>query len=120
MGYSTSVTKSYVYLTNGSAYMPLTSGKLLGVKVIPSPTAASSEIRSWTVKISSVSFGGVQLIVSGNGPGIFTAPGAVNAPIVSQRCDLQVKTGVSINLQIKSNNQISVTPYFTVIGVFAA
>jgi hypothetical protein len=117
MATSVSVATTLAAMT-GSPYSPLTSGRLIQVKLNATGDAATALIENVTVKLSCPKWGGVDLYVAIAGAGIRTAP-AFPIPIGVQNCDLQVVTGVDIKLEIKNETgDTPVTPRYQVIGVF--
>ncbi len=116
MGTSQSVTKTYVAMT-GSPYSPLTDGKLVTVKLLACGDAATSLIEGVQVKVECPLWG-VPLTVATVGAGLRTVP-QLPIPVGVQNCDLQVRTGVQITVQIKNvTADTPVTPQYVVIGVF--
>lgn len=104
--------------TPGSPYTPLVSGRLLQVKVNVNGDAVTSLIENVTVKLTSSTFGAVPLYVVVNGANIRTAP-AFPLAVGIQNCDLDVKTGVPIVIEVMHvTGATPVTPQIQVIGVF--
>ncbi|MEE9403117.1 MAG: hypothetical protein V3V47_07970 [Desulfobacteria bacterium] len=102
----------------GSPYSPIVSGRLLQVKVHVNGDAVTSLIENVTVKLTSSTFGAVPLYVSVNGGQIRTAP-AFPLRTGIQNCDLDVKVGVPIVIEIMHvTGATPVTPQIQVIGVF--
>lgn len=102
----------------GSPYSPLKSGKLIGVRLAAAGDAVTSLIELVAVKLTSTSFGGVALWINLVGGNIRTAP-AFPIPIAIQACDLEVKTGVRITLEIiNQTGATPITPQYQVIGIF--
>lgn len=104
--------------TPGSPYTPLVSGRLLQVKVNVTGDAVTSLIENVTVKLTSSTFGAVPLYIAVAGANIRTAP-AFPIAIGIQNCDLDVRTGVPIVIEIMHvTGATPVTPRIQVIGVF--
>lgn len=102
----------------GSPYTPLVSGRLLQVKVNVTGDAVTSLIENVTVKITSASFGTLPVYVAVAGANIRTAS-AFPLAIGIQNCDLDVRTGVPIVIEIMHvTGATPVTPRIQVIGVF--
>lgn len=117
LGYTTGVATTFTAIT-GSPYSPLKDGRLLQVRLAVAAGAATALMEIVVVKISSVSFGGVELFVAIAGGGIRTAP-AVPIPLGIQDCDLPVHTGVKLTIEYKHISATTpVTPEIEVIGVF--
>ncbi len=117
MATSTSVATTLTAMT-GSPYAPLENGRLIGVRLVMAGDAVTSLIENVSVKLSCTSFKGVDLWVSGAGANIRTAP-AFPIPVAIQACDLEVKTGVNIKVEVVSRTGATpVTPQYQVIGIF--
>lgn len=117
MATSTSVATTMTAMT-GSPYSPLKNGRLRQVIVTIAGDAVTSLIEAGHIAIKSVSFGGVELHVPFSGANIRTAP-AFPIPTVILDCDLEVKTGVKVTLEIiHETGATPVTPRFAVYGVF--
>lgn len=103
--------------TPGSPYSPLTTGRLIQVKIHVGGDAVTSLTELVTVKLESSKWA-VPLHVTANGAGIRTAP-AFPIPTGVQNCDLPVQTGVDITVKILHVTlDTPVTPQIQVIGVF--
>lgn len=117
MGTSVSVTTTLAAMT-GSPYSPLTDGRLRQVILTCSGDAATALIEGGHVELTATSFAGVEVHVPFAGAGIRTAP-AFPIPITIVDCDVPVKTGVTIKLQIiNETGDTPVTPRYAVFGVF--
>ena len=117
LGLSESVTTTY---TTANTYSPLTNGRLIGVRLYACGDSASSKIEGVEVRLEAVSFGGVPVTVMAAGAGIRTAP-AQAIPVGSVNCDLPVRTGVNITVQIRNvTDDTPVTPQYMILGIFQA
>ena len=104
--------------TPGSPYTPLVSGRIIQIKVNVTGDAVTSLIENVTVKITSATFGTLPIHVAVAGANIRTAP-ANPLAIGVQNCDLPVRTGVPIVIEIAHvTGATPVTPQIQVIGVF--
>lgn len=104
--------------TPGSPYTPLVAGRLIQVKVNVNGDAVTSLVENVTVRIKSSSFGTLPLHIVVNAGNIRTAP-AFPIPVGIQNCDLPVKIGVPITIEIMHvTGATPVTPQIQVIGVF--
>lgn len=116
MGTSVSVTTADVEMT-GSPYTPAKDGRLVQVKLGASGDAATALIENVTVTLTSPLWG-VPLVVTVEGAGIRTAD-AAPIPKGVQNCDLPVKTGNKIKVELKNvTGDTPVTPRYQLIGVF--
>ena len=116
MGYSDSVLTTLVEVT-GSPYTPMKDGRLVQVKLGASGDAVTSLIENVTVVLTSPLWG-VPLYVTLEGANIRTA---TTPPIPKgvQNCDLPVKTGNKIKIEIMNRTGATpVTPRYQLIGVF--
>ena len=117
LGLSESVTTTY---STANTYSPLTNGRLIGVRLYACGDAVSSVIEGVEVRIESVSFGGVPVTVMAVGGGIRTAP-AQPIPVGSVNCDLPIRTGVNLTVQIRNvTDDTPVTPQYMILGIFQA
>ena len=117
LGLSESVTTTYA---TANTYSPLTNGRLIGVRLYACGDAATSLIEGVEVRIESVSFGGVPVTVMAVGGGIRTAP-AQPIPVGSVNCDLPIRTGVNLTVQIRNvTDDTPVTPQYMILGIFQA
>ena len=104
----------------GSPYKPLTSGRLIQVKVNVAGDAVTSLIENVTVKLECAGLWAVPLYVSVVGGGLRTAPAIPIGPGI-QNCDLKVVAGKDITIQVMHvTGATPVTPRIQVIGVFEA
>jgi hypothetical protein len=118
MAYSTSVATTLTAMT-GSPYSPLADGRLIQVKLGASGDAVTTLIENVTVKLSCPLWG-VDLYVSLEGANLRTAP-AFPIPKGVQNCDLPVKTGNRITIEVMNRTGATpVTPRYQLIGVFEA
>lgn len=102
----------------GSPYSPLVNGRLIQVKLNLSGDAVTTLIENVTVRLKSASFGTLPVHITGSGNNLRTAP-TTRIPITVQNCDLPVKTGVPITIEIMHvTGATPVTPRLQVIGVF--
>jgi hypothetical protein len=116
MAISTSTATSYVDMA-GSPYTPKGTGILRAVKLVLAGDAATSLIENVTVKMSCQAWG-VDLVISGAGGGVRTAP-AVPIPPVVQECALPVSAANPIQIQVKHyTGATPVTPRIQVLGAF--
>jgi len=116
MGYSVSVTTSFVEMT-GSPYTPLKTGRLIQVKLGASGDAVTTLIENVTVKLTSPLWG-VPLYVTVEGNNLRTA---TTPPIPKgvQNCDLPVQLGSKITIEVMNRTGATpVTPRYQLIGVF--
>lgn len=104
--------------TPGSPYTPLVNGRLIQVKVNVTGDAVTSLLENVTVKLTSATFGTLPIHVAVAGAQIRTAP-AFPLAIGVQNCDLPVRTGVPIIIEVAHvTGATPVTPRIQVIGVF--
>ena len=111
--------KTYVAMT-GSPFAPLTNGRLVQLKLILYGSAVTALIEGVTILAECPAWGGVPVTISGAGARLRTAP-AFPIEVIVQNCDVPIKTGVNITLQIKNvTADTPVTVEATLIGVFEA
>lgn len=116
MATSVSVTTAYVAMT-GSPYTPAKDGRLIQVKLGASGDAVTTLIENVTVQLTSPLWG-VPLVVTLEGGNLRTAPSHI-IPKGVQNCDLPVKTGNKITIELKNvTGATPVTPRYQLIGVF--
>lgn len=117
MGTSTSVAKTLTAMT-GSPFSPLVDGRLKQVIVAVGAGAATALIETGRIRLTSTSFGSLPLDIPFAGGGLRTAPAFPIALFVVD-CDLPVKTGVTITVQVQNiTADTPVTPEYQVYGVF--
>ena len=116
--YTGTTTGSYQTMT-GSPYSPLASGRLKKVILCVGGSAATALVDGTvTVKLESVSFGGVPVVISTVGAGLQTAP-AHAPPPMELDCDVAIAVGTPINCSIlMDTGSTPVTPRIRVLGVF--
>lgn len=108
--------KTLVAMT-GSPYSPLADGRLIQLKLVVYGSAATALIEGIEA-VATCPLWGVPVSVATAGAGIRTALCAVVPPGI-QNCDVPVKTGVQITLQIKNiTADTPVTVEAVLIGVF--
>ena len=117
IGSSTSTSTSYAEIP-GSPYSPKVNGRLVQLRVHLSNTDANSKMEGFIVKAESVSFGGIEVHVAGQGNGAHTAP-AMNVPTAVINCDVPVKVGVTVKVSIIWT-VTPTTPVVRIVGVFQA
>jgi len=100
----------------GSPYAPLVNGRLKKLIVTLGHTTVASTIEGGYIKLSSPSFGGVDMYVPFKGGGIATV-GVSGGLQFETECDLLVKTGVGLVCVI-AHDAIPVTPIISLYGVF--
>lgn len=109
---------TYVAMT-GSPYSPLTNGRLIQLKLIVYGSAATALIEGLVAKVECPLWG-VPVTVGTAGGGIRTAT-CPPIPTGIQNCDVPVKTGVDLKIEIKNvTADTPVTVEATLIGVFEA
>ena len=117
LGLSESVSTTY---STANTYSPLTNGRLIGVRLYACGDDAASLIEGVEVRLESVSFGGVPVTVMTAGAGIRTAP-AVPIPVGSVNCDLPVRTGINITVQLRNvTDDTPVQTQYMILGIFQA
>lgn len=108
--------KTLVAMT-GSPYSPLTDGRLIQLILVVYGSAVTALIEGLVARAECVLWG-VPVTVALAGPGLRTAP-AFPIPVGKQNCDVPVKTGSQIKLEIKNvTADTPVTVEATLIGVF--
>lgn len=100
----------------GSPYNPLVNGRLVEVILTVCGSAATALWNNGYVRLASPSFGGVDQYAPFTGQGIKTAPAVNPHGIVVLKCDLAVKTGVSIKVYVK--HETADTPITFELQVF--
>lgn len=101
----------------GSPYAPLTSGRLIQLKLVVYGSAATALVEGLVAKVECAKWG-IPITVMAAGAGIRTAP-AFPIPSGIQNCDAPVATGVNITAEIKNvTADTPVTVEATLIGVF--
>lgn len=104
--------------TPGSPYSPLVNGRLIQVKLNLAGDAVTTLIENVTVRLTSTTFGAVPVFITGSGNNLRTAP-TTHIPITVQNCDVPVKTGSPIVIEILHVTAATpVTPRIQIIGVF--
>lgn len=116
LGQSSSVATTYAAIT-GSPYSPKTNGRLVQIKLMLGGDAVTSLIENVIVKLGCPLWG-VDCYCMATGGNIRTAA-AFPIPIGVTNCDLPVKTGVDITVElINDTGATPVTPQYVVMGVF--
>jgi hypothetical protein len=83
--------------TTAGSYSPSKSARLKAVKVIAGYQAATSLVEAGHIRLSSVSFGGVDLVVPFQGNGLHTAAADGNPELLNMsECDLPVTAGTPV------------------------
>ncbi|GAH96929.1 unnamed protein product [marine sediment metagenome] len=109
---------TFVAMT-GTPYSPLTSGRLIQLKLIVYGSAVTALIEG-VIAQATCPLWGVPVTVGTAGSGIRTAT-VPSVPIGIQNCDVPIKTGVDIKVEIKNvTADTPVTVEATLIGVFEA
>lgn len=99
-------------------WTPSVTGRLKAVTVLPGGIAATSLIENGYIKLTCVTFGGVDMYAPFQGIGLETVPRADKHETRTE-CDLQIKAGVPIHLYYY-NNVLPVTPEITVFAEIEA
>ncbi|GAH95030.1 unnamed protein product [marine sediment metagenome] len=108
--------KTFVAMT-GSPYSPLTSGRLIQLKLIVYGSAVTALIEG-IIAVVTCPLWGVPVTVGTAGSGLRTAT-IPSVPIGIQNCDVPIQTGVDLKCEIKNvTADTPVTVEATLIGVF--
>jgi len=100
-----------------SPYTPAQSGKLTGLRLIPSRTAATTLLDGLIVKLTCTTFSPNSIEVAIAGSGLQTAPAIQPVPI-DYDVDQPVQAGVPITIESKNVNGSAVTVEVLVLGRF--
>jgi len=111
-------TTGYAAMT-GSPYTPQKDGTLVAVELHGAPASALSIINDVEVRLTNPMWG-VPLILELDAAGVFTAPANLPVTVITD-CNLPVKTGSKITVEIKSRTVTggAQLPTFSVIGHFS-
>jgi hypothetical protein len=110
--------KTFVAAT-GSPYSPLTSGRLVQLRLYLYGSAVTALIEGFEVKLNCALWG-VDTRIFGSGAGLRTAP-AFPIPASVMNVDLPVKDASKIQIEVRNvTADTPVTVEATLIGVFEA
>jgi hypothetical protein len=83
--------------TAAGSYAPVKAARIKAIKVVAGYQAATSLVEGGRIRLSCVTFGGVDLVVPFQGNGLHTAPADSNPELLNMsECDLPVSAGVPI------------------------
>jgi hypothetical protein len=100
-----------------SPYTPDEDARLIGIRLIQSPEAATSLVQNYQVRLSCTTFKPNVMHVGGNGNGLATVPQATVPPI-DYSVDQPVKSGVPITIEARHAVATAVTANVMIFGMF--
>lgn len=100
-----------------SPYMPDENARLLGIRLLTAPEAATSLVEGFQLRLTSTTFKPNTIHVAGIGNGLATVP-AIPAPVVDYQVDQPVNSGVPITLEGRHAVATAVTANIIVMGLF--
>lgn len=120
IGHYTGEAQTYEALAGGfqaSPYTPDFDGRLVGIRLICAPEAATSLVENYQIRLTCTTFNPNTIHVAGCGNGLATAP-AIPAPVIDYEVDQPVKSGVPITLEGRHAVATAVTANILVLGAF--
>lgn len=100
-----------------SPYTPDEDARLIGIRLICAPEAATSLVENYQIRIVSTTFKPNTVHVAGCGNGLATVP-AIPAPVFDYEIDQPVKSGVPITIEGRHAVATAVTANILVMGLF--
>jgi len=100
-----------------SPYTPDEDARLVGLRLIQSPEAATSLVQNYQIRLTCTTFKPNTLHIAGNGNGLATVPQNAVAPI-DYEVDQPVKSGVPITIEGRHAVATAVTANIMVMGLF--
>lgn len=100
-----------------SPYTPDFDGRLVGLRLITAPEAATSLVENFQIRLTSTTFNPNTIHIAGCGNGLATVP-AIPAPVIDYEVDQPVKSGVPITLEGRHAVATAVTANIMVMGCF--
>jgi len=120
IGHYNGEAQTYEALAGGfqaSPYNPDIDGRLVGIRCIVAPEAATSLVENYQIRLSCTQWAPNVIHVGGCGNGLATVP-AIPAPYFDYEVDLPVKSGVPITLEGRHAVATAVTCNVMVFGCF--
>jgi len=102
-----------------SPYTPDEDARLIGLRVIQAPEAATSLVEGFQLRLTCTTFKPNTLHVAGIGCGLATVP-SVPAPVIDYEVDQPVKSGVPITIEGRHTVATAVTANILLLGLFAS
>jgi hypothetical protein len=102
-----------------SPYSHDEDARLVGIRLITAPEAATSLVEGFQVRLSCAAWKPNVMHVAGCGNGLATVP-AIPAPIVDYDVDQPVKAGVPITIEARHAVATAVTANVLVLGCFVS
>lgn len=122
IGHYTGEAQTYEALAGtfqASPYTPDEDAKLIGIRLITAPEAATSLVENFQIRLTCTTFKPNTLHVAGCGNGLATVP-AIPAPVVDYEVEQPVKAGVPITVEGRHAVATAVTANIMVMGLFSS
>lgn len=100
-----------------SPYTPDEDARLVGIRVMVAPEAATSLVEGFQIRLTCTTFKPNTIHVCGIGNGLATVP-AIPAPVVDYEVDQPVKSGVPITIEGRHAVATAVTMNALIMGMF--
>lgn len=100
-----------------SPYTPDEDARLVGLRVMQAPEAATSLVEGFQIRLTCTTFKPNTIHVCGIGNGLATAP-AIPAPVIDYQIDQPVKSGVPISIEGRHAVATAVTANILLMGMF--
>lgn len=100
-----------------SPYTPDISGRLVGIRLICAPEAATSLVENYLIRLTCTTFKPNEIQVGGCGNGLATVP-SIPAPVFDYEIDQEVHAGVPIYIQGRHAVATAVTANVLIMGLF--
>lgn len=100
-----------------SPYTPDEDARLIGLRVMQAPEAATSLVEGYQIRLTCTTFKPNTLHVCGIGNGLATVPTSA-APVIDYQVDQPVKSGVPITIEGRHAVATAVTANIMVMGMF--
>lgn len=100
-----------------SPYTPDEDARLVGLRVMQAPEAATSLVEGFQLRLTCTTFKPNTIHVCGIGNGLATVP-AIPAPVVDYEVDQPVKSGVPITIEGRHAVATAVTANILLLGMF--
>lgn len=122
MGHYTGESQTYEALAGAfqaSPYTPDEDARLIGLRTICAPEAATSLVENYQLRLTCTTFKPNTLHVGGCGNGLATVP-SVPSPVIDYEVDQPVKAGVPITIEGRHAVATAVTANIMLMGLFAS
>lgn len=109
--------ESFAGTFQASPYTPDEDARLVGIRVMQAPEAATSLVEGFQIRLTCTTFKPNTIHLCGIGNGLATVP-AIPAPVIDYQVDQPVKSGVPITLEGRHAVATAVTANIMVMGLF--